>query len=63
MLACFAGRRIAKNDFLLTSGSVYDLWGVRAARLLRVYAVTAEGREHTSWFVQGNGFLTEYDSF
>ena len=63
ILPCFTLRRVAKNDFLLTSGNVCDFWGFVGHGLLRVYSTTEKGEDYTGWFVKEGDFLTEYASF
>jgi CRP-like cAMP-binding protein len=63
LLPHFCLRRVARKDFLLKSGTVCDFWGFVHRGLLRVYADTALGTEHTSWFVREGDFVTEYASF
>jgi CRP-like cAMP-binding protein len=63
LLPHFQLRRIARKEFLLKSGAVCDFWGFVHCGLLRVYADTALGTEHTSWFMREDDFVTEYASF
>lgn len=63
LLHQFQPRRVAKNEFLLRSGTTCDFWGFVHRGLLRVYAETDQGDEHTGWFVKEQDFVTEHASF
>lgn len=59
----FREEKLAKNDFFIRSGKICNRLSIVKKGILRVYAVSEDGKEVTQWLAQENFLLTEVSGF
>lgn len=63
ILSYFREEKLERNDFFTESGKICNKLSIVKSGILRIFALSDDGREVTQWLAQENFLLTEISGF